>query len=90
MNSTHLHSMFHRHNAIPIYHPSANFKYALRTSSSFQYYEYLACMKIMVQIGIYELQLSINRVEEMQSSQSDKWVTRGTVALLEVGVFNVL
>lgn len=72
MNSTHLHSVFNRYNAIPIYHLSANFKYALRTSSSFQYYKYLACMKIKVQIGIYELQLSINRVEGMQSSQSDK------------------
>lgn len=47
-------------------------------------------MKIMVQIGIYELQLSINTLEGMQSSQSDKEVTRGTVALLEVGVLNVL
>lgn len=72
MNSTHFHSVFNRYNAIPVYHPTANFKYALRTSSSFQYYKYLACMKIMVQIGIHELQLSINRVEGMQSSQSDK------------------
>lgn len=72
MNSTHLHSLFNRSNAIPVYHPSAKFKYALRTISSFQYYKYLACMKIMVQIGIYELQLSINKLEGMQSSQSDR------------------
>lgn len=53
MNSTHLHSVFNRYNAIPILHPSANFRYSLRTSYSIQYYKFLAGMKIMVQIGIY-------------------------------------
>lgn len=88
--NTRLHALFYRYNAILIYHPCADFKYALRTISSFQYYKYLACMKIAVQIGIYELQLSINTLEGMWSSQSDKQMTRGTVAQLEVGILNVL